>query len=152
MIVRTESPGETQALGRRLGRLLKGLDLICLYGNLGSGKTTLAQGVARGAGFRGSVVSPSFGLARVYRAKPWTIYHLDLYRLAAGETGDVGIEDFVGDPRAFCLVEWPEAGKAYYPADRLEVRLSPVDGGRARRIAFKARGRRSRELLRKLSR
>lgn len=145
MTVTTRSPDETTALGMRLGRLLEPLDLVCLYGNLGSGKTTLTKGLARGAGFKGRVTSPTFGLAREYRGKRLTLHHLDLYRVAADQTGDIGIEDFVHDPRAACVVEWPEAGEAFYPKDRLEVRLSHADG--ARRLALTARGKRARALL-----
>ena len=78
MIVRTQEPEQTRALGVRLGRLLKGLDVVCLHGNLSSGKTTLTQGLARGAGFRGRVTSPTFGVARLYRGKRLTLHHLDL--------------------------------------------------------------------------
>ena len=134
----------------RLGRLLRGLDLLCLYGTLGSGKTTLTQGLARGIGFRGRVMSPTFGLARFYPGRRLTLYHVDLYRIGADETGDIGLEDFLGDPRAACVFEWPEAAESYYPCDRLEARLSHEKGGRSRRIAFVARGPRSREILRRL--
>jgi tRNA threonylcarbamoyl adenosine modification protein YjeE len=93
-------------------------------------------------------MSPTFGLARLYRGRRLALNHLDLYRVGAGETGDIGIEDFIHDPKAACVIEWPEAGAAYYPKDRLEVRLSHVSSGR--RLAFKALGRRSRELLGRL--
>ncbi|MBI3554294.1 MAG: tRNA (adenosine(37)-N6)-threonylcarbamoyltransferase complex ATPase subunit type 1 TsaE [Elusimicrobia bacterium] len=146
--MKTRTPVETQALGRKLGRLLKGLDVVCLYGELGSGKTTMTKGIAAGAGFRGRVMSPTFGLARLYRGKRLTLNHLDLYRVGAAETGDIGLEDFLHDPKAACVIEWPQAGAAYYPKDRLEVRLSHAADGR--RLAFKAMGRRSRELLRRL--
>ncbi len=150
MLLKTKTPEETEALGARLGRLLKGLDVVCLFGDLGSGKTTLTRGLARGAGCRGRVMSPTFGLARYYRGARRSLHHLDLYRVGAEETGDIGLEEFVSDPKAACVVEWPEAGRAFWPADRLEVRLSHADRGRARRIALKALGPRSRELLRRL--
>jgi len=146
----TQTPEQTRRIGTRLGRLLRGLDLVCLYGTLGSGKTTLTQGLARGIGFRGRVTSPTFGLARVYPGRRLTLYHVDLYRVGAGETGDIGLEDFLGDPRAACVVEWPEAAANYYPRDRLEARLRHADRGRSRKLSFSARGPRSRELLRRL--
>ncbi len=149
MTLTSLSPEQTRALGLRLGRLLKGLDLVCLYGTLGSGKTTLIQGLARGLGFRGRVMSPSFGLARAYRGKRWSLYHLDLYRVDPGETGDIGIEDYVGDPRGVCVVEWPQAGLGYFPGDRLEARLSHGREPAERRIAFRALGPRGREILRR---
>lgn len=149
-MVTTGSPEETQRLGRRLGRLLKGLDVVCLYGDLGAGKTTMTRGIAAGAGCKGRVMSPTFGLARLYRGRRLNLNHLDLYRVAANETGDIGIEDFLQDPKAACVIEWPEAGAAYYPKDRLEVRLS--QSGEGRKLAFKACGRRSREILKRLRR
>lgn len=121
--------------------------MLCLYGDLGSGKTTLTQGLAEGLGFKGRVTSPTFGLARIYHGRRWSINHLDLYRIEPEQTGDIGIEDFVRDPKAVCVVEWPEAGRGYYPGDRLELRLSHAKGGRARRIRATALGPRSRDLL-----
>lgn len=150
MTVVTRSEAETRRLGERLGRLLKGLDVVLLTGELGSGKTTFTKGLARGAGFKGRVVSPTFGLARVYRGRKSVIYHLDLYRVAADDTGDIGIEEYVCDPRGLCVVEWPEAGQAYYPADRLEVRLAHARGGKARKIVLSGQGPRSRQVVRAL--
>lgn len=148
MVVTTSSEEQTLALGRRLGRILKGWDVVCLYGDLGSGKTTLTRGLARGAGSRSRVASPTFGLARVYRRRRGHIYHLDLYRVSADETRDIGLEEFVSDPRGICVVEWPEAGEAYYPADRLEVRLAHCRAGR--KLTLRGRGPRSREIVTRL--
>jgi len=148
MTLTTKSEAQTLALGRRLGRLLKGWDVVCLYGDLGSGKTTLTRGLAKGAGSRARVASPTFSLARVYRSPRWTIYHLDLYRVAADQTRDIGLEEFVSDERGICVVEWPQAGEAFYPQDRLEVRLEHLRAGR--RLRFAGRGPRSRELVRRL--
>jgi len=121
-------------LGRELGRKLKGLDVVCLYGDLGAGKTTFVKGVAEGVGYKGRVSSPTFGLARMYRSRKLTLYHLDLYRVQSDDTGDIGIEEFVSDPKGACLVEWPEAGAVYWPKERIEVRFEHVPGGR--RITF----------------
>lgn len=148
MTVTTQTAEETQKLGERLGRRLKGFDVVCLFGELGSGKTTLTKGIARGAGFRGRVMSPTFGLVRLYRGKRLSLNHLDLYRVTAKDTGDIGIEDYLHDPKAASVIEWPQAGTAYFPKDRLEVRLTHRAAGR--RLVFKARGRRSRELLKSL--
>ena len=134
------------ALGRRLGGLLRGCDVVCLDGDLGSGKTTLTRGLARGAGSRSRVASPTFSLARVYRSARWLIYHLDLYRVGADQTRDIGLEEFTSDPRGICVVEWPKAGEAYYPKDRLEVKLTHLKAGR--RLRFVARGPRSRQIIR----
>lgn len=146
------SAEQTRALGRRLGRLLRGMDLVCLSGDLGSGKTTFTQGLARGMGFKGKVTSPTFVLARIYRGAKWRINHLDLYRVEAGATGDIGIEEYARDPKGVCVVEWPAAGSAYYPRERLEIGFSHGASAEARRLVFKAHGKRSEEILRRLRR
>lgn len=151
MTLLTASPEETRALGRRLGRLLKPLDCVLLSGELGAGKTTFVQGLAKGAGCRGRVSSPTFSLARTYRGGRLNLHHLDLYRVEEGATGDIGLEEYARDPRAACVVEWPGAGRGYWPEDRLELSLSAARGGAARRVVVKARGARSRGLLRRLS-
>lgn len=149
MTVVSRAEAQTIALGRRLGRRLRGLDVVCLYGTLGAGKTTLTKGVAVGLSFRGRVTSPTFGLAREYRGKRWSIFHIDLYRVSAQETGDIGLEEFLSDPRAVCVIEWPAAGRAYLPADRLELTLSARrDGGRT--IRLKGTGTRSKAILKSL--
>ncbi|MBI5631537.1 MAG: tRNA (adenosine(37)-N6)-threonylcarbamoyltransferase complex ATPase subunit type 1 TsaE [Elusimicrobia bacterium] len=144
---KSTTPEETQALGLRLGRILAGLDLVCLYGDLGSGKTTFTSGLARGMGCRARVMSPTFGLMRLYQGKKWNLHHLDLYRVGSKETGDIGIEDCLSDPQGVCVIEWPEAGLAYYPADRLEIRFSHERGGRGRRLSLRSLGPRSSFLL-----
>ncbi|MDD5627582.1 MAG: tRNA (adenosine(37)-N6)-threonylcarbamoyltransferase complex ATPase subunit type 1 TsaE [Elusimicrobia bacterium] len=148
MVVTTRSEAQTLTLGRRLGRLLRGYDVVCLDGELGSGKTTLTRGLAQGAGSRNRVASPTFALARVYRGSRWLIYHVDLYRVSPDQTRDIGLEEFTSDPRGICVVEWPRAGEAYYPEDRLEVRLAHLRGGR--RLRFVGRGPRSRRIVRRL--
>ena len=79
----TATPEETEALGRRLGGLLRAGDVIALSGDLGAGKTVLARGIAAGAGAAGHVASPTFTFLREYHG-PVTIYHADLYRLVVG--------------------------------------------------------------------
>jgi tRNA threonylcarbamoyladenosine biosynthesis protein TsaE len=147
--VRTTTADDTEALGAKLGRLLVPGDVVLLEGELGAGKTTFARGVARGAGFRGRVSSPTFALAHVYRGKRLTVHHLDLYRLQEGEELEVGLEDLLRDARAAVVAEWPAAGASQWPKDRLEVSLAHAKPGR--RVALKARGPRSRALLGKLS-
>lgn len=128
MTARLPDEAATVALGERLGRSLRAGDLVLLFGDLGAGKTTLARGLARGAGFRGRVSSPTFALARVYRGKRLTLHHLDLYRLKDGDVGELGLDELLADPRAATVVEWPE--RARWPRRRVEVRLSHLKSGR----------------------
>ena len=139
------SEDETIALGERLGRKLQAGTVVLLRGELGAGKTTLTRGLARGAGYRGRVSSPTFALAHVYRCKRLTLHHLDLYRVAKGEDGELGLDELLADPRAAVVVEWPDAVGGAWPKDRLEVTLSHVSGGR--RITLKATGPVARKVL-----
>ncbi len=141
-----QTPEETRQLGQRLGRKLRPLDVVCLAGNLGAGKTTFTEGVARGAGFKGAVMSPSFGLVRPYRAPKLTIYHIDLFRVSDLETGEIGLEDCFGDPNGAVVIEWAGAAKLYLPKDRLEFQIDYFKEGR--KISCRALGPRSQDLLR----
>ena len=142
--VELAGPEETRALGERIGRRARGGELLALSGPLGSGKTTFVQGFARGAGFHGNAVSPTFSIAREYRGR-LVLHHLDLFRIAPGETANLGLEELLADPRGVCLIEWPEAAAGVLPADRLE--LSFTHRRRGRSLRLRARGPLSRKLL-----
>ena len=118
----------TIRLGELIGGALNAGDVVLLYGELGAGKTTLVRGMARGVGYRGRVSSPTFALAHVYRGKRLTLHHLDLYRLKEGETGELGIDEILNDPRGIVVVEWPQAAR--WPKKRLEIRLAHAKTGR----------------------
>ncbi|MFI5346254.1 MAG: tRNA (adenosine(37)-N6)-threonylcarbamoyltransferase complex ATPase subunit type 1 TsaE [Elusimicrobiota bacterium] len=128
MRLATAAEGETIRLGELIGRTLAPGDLVLLYGELGAGKTTLVRGMARGVGYRGRVSSPTFALAHVYRGNPLTLHHLDLYRLKPGQTGELGLDELLNDPRGAVVVEWPQAAR--WPKKRIEIRLSHAKGGR----------------------
>lgn len=141
--MRLKNEEETIALGERLGRRLKPGCVVLLRGELGAGKTTLARGLARGAGYKGRVSSPTFALAHVYRCRKLTLHHLDLYRIAEGGDAELGLDEILEDPRGAVIVEWPSSG-GRWPKDRLEVTLSHAAGGR--RAVLKATGPRARAL------
>ena len=131
----SRSPEETRRLGISFGKALKPGQVACLSGQLGSGKTTFVQGVARGAGFKGRVLSPTFGIVREYRTKKLTIYHLDLFRLEPRDIANIGLEEYLQDPRGACLIEWPGAGKARWPEDHFELKFSHAGDGVRRLLA-----------------
>jgi tRNA threonylcarbamoyl adenosine modification protein YjeE len=102
----SRSPEETRELGRRIGARLQTGDCIALTGGLGSGKTTLTQGIVAGAGGDENVRSPTFLLHTVHPGRI-IVHHLDLYRLAAGsDLGGLGLEELLEDGAA--VVEWAE--------------------------------------------
>ncbi len=104
--LRSDSPAETIALGRRLGAAAAAGDVLLLDGPFGAGKTHLVQGLAEGLGVAGAVTSPSFILANEYAGR-LPLYHLDLFRLERLDAATVETleEYFYGD--GVCAVEWP---------------------------------------------
>jgi tRNA threonylcarbamoyladenosine biosynthesis protein TsaE len=105
---RTSSPGETEALGARLGRECSGGEVVFLAGELGAGKTAFVRGLARGLGAsEDSVASPTFVLLTTYRG-PRTLHHADLYRLQPKiGAEDVGLFELPG-PDEVLAIEWAE--------------------------------------------
>lgn len=96
--------------------------MVLLVGDLGAGKTALAQGLASGLGVTGRVTSPTFVLAKSYRGTKCGLLHIDAYRLANhGEVDDLGVEAALGD--SVIVVEWGEAIAPIYPAT-IAIRIS----------------------------
>lgn len=145
----TRSVEETRALGEQLGRdVLRPGDVVVLSGELGSGKTALAQGVGRGLEVDGPVVSPTFTLVREYQGRI-RLCHVDIYRLErVQEIHELGIEEELEE--SVTLIEWGEVAASALPADRLEVRLTAGAGPDERIIELVLLGeswrRRSRRL------
>ena len=136
----------TQALGERLGRLLRAGDVVALRGELGSGKTTLVQGLARGAGCEPRAVkSPTFVLVREYPG-PTPLTHIDAYRLtAAPQAAWLDLETLFS-PEKVTLIEWADRFEGLLPEDHLELHLSHVSTNR-RRITAAAAAARGAELV-----
>jgi tRNA threonylcarbamoyladenosine biosynthesis protein TsaE len=119
----TRSADDTSALGARLGELLRAGDVVVLTGDLGTGKTVLAQGIGRGLGVREPIVSPTFTIVREYDGR-LPLLHLDVYRLDhVQEAIDLGLDELLDEGRV-AVVEWGEVVGALLPADRLEVELA----------------------------
>ena len=132
--VETESQEAQEDLGRRIALAVKGDCVIYLHGELGAGKTTLVRGFLRGLGHQGSVRSPTYTLMEPYQTDAFSVYHLDLYRLAdAGELEYLGVRDFLGTG-AVLLVEWPERGEGDLPPADLLVEIEYRGTGRRLRL------------------
>lgn len=139
---------QTERLGVRLGELLQQNDVLCLSGELGTGKTSLARGVGRGWGAALRATSPTFTLVNEYpRVRDGRIlYHVDCYRLESeGDIFTVGLEDIFDAPGAI-MIEWPERIDPLLPADRLWVDMKHRSETR-RALRFTASGDRSAEWL-----
>ena len=128
----------THEIGTALAHELESGDVIVLSGDLGTGKTVFAQGVAAGLGVTDRVVSPTFAIVRQYEGR-LPLHHLDVYRLDhVQEAMDLGLDELFED--AVTLIEWGEGVRDLLPADRLEVELAldPADvaAENLRRITF----------------
>jgi tRNA threonylcarbamoyladenosine biosynthesis protein TsaE len=136
----TAAAEETFALGEALGRRLEAGDVVTLSGDLGAGKTAIAQGIAAGLGVTEPVSSPTFALVHEYRGC-MRVWHLDVYRLRGPEElADLSWDDLLLD-RGVLLVEWPERIQEALPPERLDLALEYVDDTR-RKITFQPRGER----------
>ena len=133
------SPVQTARIGERLGRLLRGGEVICLEGNLGAGKTCFAQGLGRGWGATDDLTSPTFTLIHELQraADKVRLYHVDLYRIEQeAEAWMLGLTDLM-DATASVVIEWPERAPSLLPPERLWIKLEMLDETR-RRLTFRA--------------
>ncbi|MCX8067829.1 MAG: tRNA (adenosine(37)-N6)-threonylcarbamoyltransferase complex ATPase subunit type 1 TsaE [Anaerolineae bacterium] len=160
--VLTRGAEQTRRVGVRLGQLLRGGEVICLEGPLGVGKTVLAQGVGEGWGSTTPLLSPSFVLIREHRraADAQRLLHVDFYRLRSEmDVQGLGLEEWLEDPAAIVLIEWPDRAPGVLPPQRLWVHLEFASEGGAevpslsrRRLLFTAHGDAYLPLLRALRR
>ena len=149
MIV-SSSVEETQAFGEKLGRALRAGDVVALHGELGTGKTTLIQGLARGLGLGADAVkSPTFVLMREYPgAVP--LIHIDGYRLEGAPSVAWLDLDLMFSPQKITVIEWAERFEGLLPEDAVALHLAHVSANR-RRITVSGTGLRSRDVMTKVS-
>ena len=120
-VISADSAVETQDAGADLASMLQAGDVLLLRGNLGAGKTTFAQGIARGLGVRGPVQSPTFTLIAEYPAPllgpHGQFVHVDLYRLdGVADVSTIGLDEYFDCPACVTVIEWPDrAGPMTYP-------------------------------------
>lgn len=126
----------TEALGAGIADWLRAAPgaVVYLIGDLGAGKTTLARGLLRALGVRGTVRSPTYTLLEPYEIEGRSVVHMDLYRLQdPDELITLGAHDY--SPRStIWLVEWPERGSGQLPAAQLTVELRVTDETRCARL------------------
>ncbi|MGH9178937.1 MAG: tRNA (adenosine(37)-N6)-threonylcarbamoyltransferase complex ATPase subunit type 1 TsaE [Acidimicrobiales bacterium] len=135
----TKSADDTRELGAALATVARPGDLILLSGDLGAGKTTLAQGFGRGLGVGEPIVSPTFVLARLYKGR-LPLVHADAYRMESlQEVSDLDLAEFL-DEGSVALVEWGDVIAPALPADFLELRLEFGDGDDERQVRLRAVG------------
>ncbi|MBI5080179.1 MAG: tRNA (adenosine(37)-N6)-threonylcarbamoyltransferase complex ATPase subunit type 1 TsaE [Chloroflexi bacterium] len=137
----THSPAQTYQLGQQLGAMTREGDLICLCGELGVGKTTLASGIGNGWGAREIVNSPTFVFVNEYSdSRGRRLYHIDAYRLRdAADSQSIALDDLLNDPHGAVMIEWAERVQDVLPNEYLQIDLVAVDD-QTRQVKLEARG------------
>ncbi len=141
----SRSPEETQKVGEALGKHASSGDVILLVGDLGSGKTCLTQGIARGLGVKETARSPTFVLVSQYRGR-LPLYHADLYRVDnVDEVWDLGLDDYLFG-EGVTVVEWAEKASEVVPSEHLLIKMEYL-GDMERRLTLKAEDERGDRLI-----
>ena len=141
---------DTLKIGRTIAKNLRRGDIVCLFGQLGSGKTVLAKGIAAGLGIKeNKVISPSFVLIRQYAQAKIPFYHLDLYRLK--KIKDIlflGYEEYLYSD-GITVIEWADKLKYLLPKDYLRIELL-IKADKQRLIGFSAFGMHYKDILKNI--
>ena len=134
LLLVSESPDETAAIGRRIAALLGSGDTVLLIGELGAGKTALTKAIAAGLGVTEEVSSPTFTLVNEYRGR-LPVFHFDLYRLDdPDEAIDLGYDDYL-NAEGVLIVEWADKAPDLWPDDHLRIEIERI-GETARQLAL----------------
>ncbi len=136
MIFETNNAQETFELGKKLGKAARPGDVICLDGDLGTGKTVFTQGFASGLGISEPVNSPTFTIVQVYEEGRIPLYHFDVYRIGdIEEMDEIGYEDYFYG-QGVCLIEWSSLIAELIPeeASRITIEKNLEKGFSYRKI------------------
>lgn len=126
----TASAEETRALAARLAAVLAPGSVLALHGDLGAGKTTFVQGLARGLGIDEAVTSPTFAILMLHRGAGRVLAHVDAYRIRGARALDeLMIDDFLVAPW-WAAVEWPDNVADWLPKGTLHLELGHAPDGR----------------------
>jgi len=132
----TQNGYETQFIAKKLAQTLKGGEIVCLFGDLGSGKTTFAQGMLEELGAEKPYTSPTFTIIKEYpviwkksdhSTDKFKIYHLDVYRIKTEDLLNLGWQDFAGKKNTVTIIEWAEKIKDILPKNILRINLEFIN-------------------------
>lgn len=137
-IINTQNLKETQDFASNLAKNLKGGDVLCLYGDLGSGKTSFVQGLAKGLGIEGRIISPTFIIARQYEMGDLNFYHIDLYRTQSmHDLLSIGMDEILENKNNIVAIEWSEKLLDLLPKKRIDLKFEYI-GKEKRKIIIKS--------------
>lgn len=128
-IINSNNKLETKKIGEIIGKKCRGGEIFCLSGDLGAGKTTIAQGISRGLNIKKNITSPTFIIVNNYKIKNHPkkikgLIHLDVYRIKnLRELEEVGFFDFLKEPKTVVIIEWGEKIKKYLPKKHIKIKI-----------------------------
>ncbi len=132
MIINVSDEAEMKEIGEKIGKLLKGGEVIELVGDVGAGKTTLTMGIAIGLGVTDNVQSPSFTISRVYLARDdLQLAHYDFYRLSDAGLMANELDESINNTKTITIIEWGGIANDVLPEDRITIDISaPTESSR----------------------
>lgn len=137
-IVNTQNLKETQDFASNFAKNLKAGDILCLYGDLGSGKTSFVQGLALGLGINRRIISPTFIIARQYEMGDLNFYHIDLYRTqTTDDLFSIGLDEILENKNNIVAIEWSEKLLELLPKKRIDLKFEYIDEEK-RKITIKS--------------
>ncbi len=140
---------KTKNFGEKLGRILKSGDIVCLIGDLGTGKTTLTKSIAKGLEVEDYVTSPTFTLINEYKGRV-PLYHFDVYRLGdIDEFYDLGYEEYIYSS-GVTVIEWADKVLELFPENRINIEIKKGERYEDRIIYIYGQGSRAKEIIKEL--
>jgi tRNA threonylcarbamoyladenosine biosynthesis protein TsaE len=133
-VVNSTSVEETENFAERLGKQLRGGEIIELVGDVGAGKTSFVRGLAKGAGSKDRVSSPTFTVNQIYKGRV-TLYHYDFYRVHEDKLIESEIEEILDDQNSAIVLEWGQQASSVLSKEHIIISLSPIDDN-SRQIKF----------------
>ena len=146
LLVVTKTRKETQDLAYKLGQIVEANTLITLSGDLGAGKTTFTQGLARGLGIEKKVTSPTFTIMKEYKGR-LPLYHIDAYRLE-NITQDLGFDEYI-ESDGVCVIEWANFIEYVLPDELLNIEFT-INDDDSRTLKMQGYGDRYEEVIAEL--
>lgn len=128
-VFRSNNEKDTFELGKKVGEMLLGGEIITLQGDLGAGKTVFTKGLAQVLGIEDEIKSPTFTYMIIYEGEKLSLFHYDAYRLQSGdEAEERGLTEYFGDKSGVCVVEWPQNIESCFEWHRvIKININYID-------------------------
>jgi tRNA threonylcarbamoyladenosine biosynthesis protein TsaE len=145
--IHLENEEKTKDIGYKLGKLLDKKSILCLIGDLGAGKTTLTQSIAKGLEVDDYITSPTFTIVNEYDGRI-PLYHFDVYRIGSSdEMYDIGFDEYINSD-GVCIIEWANLIEDILPDEYLYIDLKYKENGRE--MILSAKGEKYEEIIKEL--